>query len=70
MFVSGRISGTRESDAAAAPISASIPDMIDKSLRFQIVTAHVKILELTIVAKTKKRHTKRDRVYPWFCCEE
>jgi len=29
MFVSGRISGARESDAAAAPISASKPDMID-----------------------------------------
>jgi hypothetical protein len=53
MFVSGRISGARESDATAAPISASTPNMIDITA-VPNCDGPCRILELTIVAKTKK----------------
>jgi len=59
MFVSGRISGARESDAAAAPISASTPDMIDITA-VPNCDGPCKKLELTLVAKTKKKHTTRE----------
>lgn len=59
MFVSGRISGAGESDAAAAPISASTPEMIDITA-VRNCQGPWEILELTIVATTKKRHAKKE----------